>query len=121
MIKFARSAFAVLAWVFAACLIVQVFFAGLAIFDDSKYWELHTTFVRMFALIPILLLVFAFLGRMSWGTVFLSIGLFLLIIFQFVSVNLSARAIAALHPVVAMLLIGGAVLAIARSRKISSL
>ncbi|AZN39218.1 DUF6220 domain-containing protein [Paenibacillus albus] len=94
----------VLAWLFAASLFVQVFLAGLAIFDNGD-WSMHKSFIHYFEFTPIIMIIFAALGRMGWRTITLSAVLYLFIIFQYISVNLDARALAAIHPVTALLLL----------------
>jgi hypothetical protein len=117
MVRFVRLGYYALAWVFVACLMVQVFLAGLATFDSGD-WKAHVSFVRTFAIIPILMIALSLLGRMSWRTVLITIGMFLMVIFQFISVKLDAKTITALHPVVAVLLIGFTIMAIRRSKPV---
>src|SRR5262249_30128846 len=116
VVRISRIAYQVLAWLFAACLFVQVYFAGRAVFDDGD-WSAHTSFIHVFEFAPVLMLVCALVGRLGWKTAVLSAGLFVLIIFQYISAHLDNKAVAAVHPVTALLLIWGTVIAIRRSRQ----
>lgn len=117
-VRTARFLFALLAWIFAACLIVQVFIAGMATFSDSAHWELHRQFVKLFAFVPLLMFVMALIGKMPGRKRWVSIGSFALVIFQFLTVQLfsSAWVLASLHPVIALLLFWGAVTMVKDSR-----
>lgn len=104
-----RIVFVALAWIFLACISVQVFIAGMATFSDSGKWELHKWFIRFFAILPLLMFLLTFpatmKGRLRWG----SLGLFALIILQFLTIkwNTPEFAIATLHPVIAAILFWG--------------
>ncbi|WP_192043426.1 DUF6220 domain-containing protein [Paenibacillus lycopersici] len=104
----------VLAWAFLASLFAQVFLAGLAVFDNGD-WSMHRSFIHVFEYFPVLMVVFGLLGRLGWLTVTLSAVLYLLIVFQYISVDLSARALAAVHPVTALLLLWATTVLLRRS------
>ena len=114
MKSYSKTIYFSLACLFALCLFVQVFLAGLALFDNGD-WSSHTTFIHYFEFTPIVMLLFAALGRIGWRMILLTAGLYLLIIFQYMSVNMDAKFIAALHPVSAMLMLWGTVTVIRRS------
>src|SRR3712207_3574692 len=61
-VRFARYAHAVLAFTFLACIVVQVFFAGVGIFGAN--WSLHTYFVPLFELMLPPTFVLALVGRL---------------------------------------------------------
>lgn len=107
-VRWARAAFSVLAFLFLICVGVQVFLAGMAIFVSPVWWRWHTRFVHFFELLPILLLALAFVGRLPRGTRWLTIGVFLLLVLQYASINvgrdLGLPAVAALHVVNALLI-----------------
>ena len=114
--KAARQIYMALAWVFLICIVTQVFIAGMAIFSDPAQWEAHTLFVKLFALVPLIMFLLTFpagiRGRGRW----LSLGLFLLVVLQFQTIQLfsSVFIIAALHPVIALLLFWGSVTTVRR-------
>lgn len=107
-IRIGRFSFAILSTVFAICVLIQVFFAGLATFINPINWIRHETFVHFFELAPILMLITAFIGKMPkwahWQSAAL-LGLIFIIYFTAHSSVLAAvKYTAALHPVIAMLI-----------------
>lgn len=96
----ARSAFPFVAGLFAVCAIIQVFLAGLGVFDDPASFVTHRDFGYMISLLPIVLVVLALVGGMPRRYAGLSALLFVLFIFQsvFVQARESMPALAALHP-----------------------
>jgi putative tricarboxylic transport membrane protein len=97
-------AFLGLAIVFALCVAVQVFIAGLATFVTPSHWAQHTMFVHIFEFVPLLMLVVSAAGRLPARLRWLSAALFLLVFAQYMTANLRGLAplVAALHPVVAL-------------------
>ena len=96
-----RLAFAALAWLFLACVLVQFFLAGLGVFAGAENFALHREFGYLFGWLPVIMLVLAAVGRLGrrWiGLSALLIGLFTLQS-VFVILRDSLPAIAALHPV----------------------
>jgi len=99
--SFARAAFPWLAWLFVACLVVQVFLAGLGAFGSSDGFAPHRAWAYTFGYIVLVNLVLAIgagLPRRIVGLTALALVLFAL---QSVLVALRSTsvAIAALHPV----------------------
>ena len=96
----ARSAFPFVAGLFTACAVIQVFLAGLGVFDDPNAFITHRDFGYAFSLLPIVMLVLALVGRMPRRFAGLSALLFGLFILQsvFVAMRESMPAVAALHP-----------------------
>lgn len=103
-VRWGRIAFRLLAWLLAGGIAVQVFFAGLAIFAGPSWWRTHTTFVHLIEVLPLLMLIAAFVGRLPARAKWLSIAALLLIGLQFVLVELAIPGVAALHPVNALLI-----------------
>lgn len=111
-VRVARVAYTVLAWIFAICVALQVFLAGLAIFDGPAWWSEHRSFVHLFEFVPLLMLVAALLGNMSTRAKWLSLLAFGLVALQYGFVilgSVSGAALAALHPVNALLIFGLAI------------
>lgn len=102
-VRFFRAAFVFLSWAFVACIVVQTYIAGMAVFQEPSRWSIHVSFVHIFEFIPLLMIAFAFAGRMPKGTGWLSFALFALIYCQYFTANLPAAG--ALHPVLALALI----------------
>ena len=108
----ARSAFPFVAGLLAVGAIVQVFLAGLGVFDDPSAFITHRDFGYMLSLLPIVMAVLALVGGLPRRFAGLSALLFVLFILQsvFVAARESSPAIAALHPLNGFLILGLAIL-----------
>ena len=103
----AWTVLALAAWLFAGCIVVQVFLAGLGVFDSAEAFITHRTFGYLFGWLALVVLIVAAVGRMPHRLIGLA-GLSLvqmalqsvLILFRE-----SNPAIAALHPVNGVLLL----------------
>ena len=97
---------------FAICAIIQVFLAGLGVFDDPSSFATHRDFGYVIELIPIVMLVLALVGGMPRRFAGLSALLFGLFILQsvFVAMRESMPAVAALHPLNGFLILAIGVL-----------
>ncbi len=96
-VRFARYAHAVLASAFLACIVVQVFFAGVGIFGAD--WSFHTYFVPLFELMLPPTFVLALVGRLPLVLKLAPFGLWVLIIVQYALANADGPdVVAALHP-----------------------
>src|SRR5215203_3936764 len=100
-VRLARVGYTVLSSIFVACVLVQVFFAGMGAFGAD--WSLHLTFAHYLGLPPLLMAPTAFAGRLSWGLSLLPLGLLVLIGVQYAFAN--AAVPAAVHPVNALLIL----------------
>jgi len=117
MTRYARIAFAGLAWLFVAAIVIQVFLIGLGLFGDVAYRQTHIEFgYSWMGLAALALLISGLVARPGRRTVGLVVAVFVLYIVQTVlpSAKQSYPAIAALHPVNALLIFGLA-LYVARS------
>lgn len=96
----ARAAHPIVAAAFVACAVVQVFLAGLGVFDDPRAFVTHREFGYLFGWLTLVVLVLALAGRMPRRVTGLSVLLLVLFALQSVLVGLRADlpAIAALHP-----------------------
>lgn len=119
-IRWAQRGYVLLAGLFAVCVLVQVFIAGMAVFVDPANWSLHTTFIHVFELLPLLMLVLAFLGRLPRGLKWLPVGLWVLIIVQYVTANLFGSLVAAIHPVNALVIFVAALVTTQRGWRVVS-
>jgi hypothetical protein len=104
----ARSAFPFVAGLFAVCAIIQVFLAGLGVFDDASAFITHRDFGYILSLLPIVLAVLALVAGLPRRFAGLSALLFVLFILQsvFVAARESMPAVAALHPLNGFLILG---------------
>jgi hypothetical protein len=117
MTRYARIAFAGLAWLFVAAVVIQVFLIGLGLFGDVAYRQTHIEFgYSWVGLAAFALLISGLVARPGRPTVGLVVAVFVLYIVQTVlpSARQAYPAIAALHPVNALLIFGLA-LYVARS------
>lgn len=105
----ARRAAVALAWLFAAAVVVQVFLAGLSLFDSALRWDDHRAFGSAIAIGPVLLLLCAVVGRLPLRLIGGAALLFWLYGMQFVLVHAGNGYVAALHPVNAIALFATAV------------
>ena len=108
--SFARLAHPLVVAAFLACGIVQVFLAGLGVFDDPGAFITHRDFGYLFGWLTLVALVLALAGREPRRIT----GLCVLLLVQFalqsvlIAVRVDMPAVAALHP-----LNGFAILAVA--------
>lgn len=105
----ARAGYRVLAWAFLACIAIQVFLAGIAVFGGATKWGMHTGFVHLFELVPLIMIPLAFLGRLPLRLRWHPLVAFILIVMQYALIYgfpdlFGIPEIAALHPVNALLI-----------------
>lgn len=97
--KISRFFFLGLAWLLAACVVIQIFIAGMAVFTSPSYWHNHIVFVHLFEFIPLLMLIFSFTGRLPYSLRWMSAALFVMIFAQFFTANFTGAG--AFHTVIA--------------------
>ena len=124
-VKWGRIGALALAWLYAACVAVQVFLAGLATFDPGDgpaHWADHVNFGQWIGTLTVLLLIFAITGRAPLIVIAFSALVFLLYGMQYPFANTDASNMAALHAVNALVMfwlsmnIGSRILAVVRGR-----
>ena len=59
----ARNGLAVAAWLFVACIFIQIFLAGLGVFDGPEAFITHREFGYAFGWLVLVMLVLAIVGR----------------------------------------------------------
>lgn len=105
-----RRAHLVVAWAFVVGVVVQVFLAGLGVFDSPATFRVHAGWGFMLEILPLILLVFAAVGKLGRRQVLYAAALLGMFMLQSVFVGLRADLpmIAALHPLngFAILLVG---------------
>ena len=98
--SFARRALPFAAGAFVACAILQVFLAGLGVFNDPSSFITHRNFGYTFGWLTLVILVLAIVGRS--GRRLIGLSALLLVLFSLQSVFVALRAdlpaVAALHP-----------------------
>ena len=98
--SFARRALPFVAGAFVACAILQVFLAGLGVFNDPSSFITHRNFGYTFGWLTLVILVLAIVGRS--GRRLIGLSALLLVLFSLQSVFVALRTdmptVAALHP-----------------------
>ncbi|GGH79646.1 putative membrane protein [Pullulanibacillus pueri] len=104
--KYFRGLLAGVAWLMLICVIIQVLLAGIALFVQIGKWDYHESFIHYFTLVPLLMLFLSLLAKVPKGIKWHCLGLFLMIMLQYITVSLSDAApyLTALHPVLALVL-----------------
>ncbi len=99
-VRLARIAFALLAWVFVALTVVQVYLAGAAVaqLGGTNDFSTHQAVGFVIILVALVQLVLSFAARLSRRMVAASALLLLLMIVQSAIVHLNSTSLAALHP-----------------------
>jgi hypothetical protein len=105
--SFARTAYLVVIWIFVACLVVQLFLAGLGVFAGYQNFFTHRDFGYLFGLLVLPLMILAALARLPRRFVLLSVLLFVLFAMQSVLLlfRTDAPPVAALHPLNGVLIL----------------
>lgn len=103
-----RILYVIFSWLFALFILIQVFLAGLSIFDSPGLISLHITFAHTFEYIPVLLFILALCGRFPRSIPLLSLLLIVQFALQYAFIRLSGQfsepVIAAFHPVNAVVM-----------------
>jgi Family of unknown function (DUF6220) len=94
--RLVRVFYAFLSLALAAGVLFQVFFAGMGAFGAN--WSYHVTLAHFLALLPLLMVPAAFVGRLPWALRLLPLGIVVLIGAQYALAH-SVVPAAALHPV----------------------
>jgi Family of unknown function (DUF6220) len=104
------TVYGVLALLWAAAVVLQVFFAGLGIFGASSF-KTHTDFGGILHGFTALLLILAIIGPRTGRDIGMAAGLVILVTVQIgiVGARDDAPDLAALHPVLALVALGLAV------------
>ena len=93
--------------VFVACCVVQIFLAGLGVFESARAFITHRDFGYLFGFLTLVILVLAIADRAPRRQIAIAIGLIVLFALQsaFVAVRVDAPAVAALHPLNGVLIL----------------
>ena len=96
----ARRAHPIVTAIFAVCAAIQVFLAGLGVFDDRTAFITHREFGYLFGWLTLVVLVLALAGRLPRGITGMSALLLVLFALQsvFVALRVEMPAVASLHP-----------------------
>ena len=96
-----RAVHAILSVLLVIGLVVQVFLAGLGVFETPERFALHRDFGYTLSLLPLFLLVSGLIGGIGRRIALLAVAVGLLFVMQsvFVALRADAPMAAALHPV----------------------
>ena len=114
-VRYSQIGFSILAWILLICIVIQVYLAGMAIFENPVNWGRHRTFVHMFEYITVLMFVLGFIGRLPRKMVWGSLGVFAIFNIQYYTAHGFAGA---LHPVLSLILFWGSLTLARHSHKL---
>jgi len=119
--RWGRIAFAGAVGLFLAALGSQVFLAGMSIFFDGTWWQIHMAMAFFIEWLPIVMIALAFVGRLPRAFALSSVLLLGLIMLQYVFVEVAAQSgvrwIAAFHPVNALVMLTVGLLLFQKARR----
>jgi mercuric ion transport protein len=106
---FLRLGYAAAAWLFVVAILIQVFLIGLTLLGGRPTMNTHRGLGHMWGILVLLLIMLAYMGRLprpmkplTW----LSVAIYVLLADIVIFMRGSAPLLAALHPVLAMVLFG---------------
>lgn len=107
--KISRFIYALIAFILFASIITQTFFAGMSLFGSPVYWNFHKIFAAYIDKQPALMFILSFIAGIKGRRRWLSLGLYALISFQYMSVFVFSKVwlLASFHTVNALLLFWG--------------
>lgn len=116
MAKVSRKLFVLAAGLFVISVMIQIYFAGMAIFSDSSYLYNHIVFVRFMEIFPVLMVILSFTGKLPKYCRWMSVLLFLLIYAQYITANIPEAG--AVHPVIAAVLFTVSVMTVLHAKRV---
>jgi|GEM_PF-661426 len=119
--KWIRMLYVIVAWLFPAAILIQVFLVGLSLFTTQPYWDMHIALGHSLVLLPVLLVILAYLGRLSSPAKrlnWLVLGICLIQTEGFAMIRTAVPTLAALHPVLALVLFALALTIALRARTV---
>ena len=102
-----RMLYLIVAWLFPVAILVQVFLVGLSLFTTQPYWDAHIALGHSIGLLPILLVILAYLGRLpspAKRLAWLVLVVYLIQAEVFAAIRTAVPTLAAFHPVLALVL-----------------
>ena len=107
VVKWIRILYLIIAWLFPVAILVQVLFVGLSLFTSQPYWDSHISLGHLIGVLPILLVILGYLGRLPRRTIiltWLALGTYLIQAEVFAAIRAEVPLFAAFHPVLALVL-----------------
>jgi hypothetical protein len=105
MRRAATTALGALALLLTAAIVLQVFFAGLGIFGTEGF-DTHTGFGWILHTVAVVMLVLAVVGPRTGRDIGMAAALVVLMTVQIMLSNADAAGLAALHPTLALFVLG---------------
>ncbi len=108
-VRFSRYAYTAVAWLFVGGILTQVFLIGLTFLGGRPNLPTHAGLGHGLAIAPLLMVVFAYTGRLPRPTkpfTWLALVIYVLMADVVIFMRGSVPIIAALHPVLAVILFG---------------
>jgi Family of unknown function (DUF6220) len=103
--RWIQKGFLAIAILFNFCLIAQLLTAGLAVFDNPTWWNIHVVLVRGYGGLVVLLLAGLFIHPFPQKIKVLTASLVILLTLQFLTGNLNHPLhLGILHPLIGFLL-----------------
>ena len=105
--KWIRMLYLIVAWLFPVAILFQVFLVGLSLFTGQVYWSTHRDVGHTLGVLPLLLVILAYLGRLPRSEkllIWLQFGVYLVQAEVFAAIRDVAPLLAAFHPVLALVL-----------------
>lgn len=121
MVKWTRILYLIGAWLFPVVILVQVFFVGLSLFTGQAYWDIHRSFGHSIAVLPLLLVILVYLGRLPRSEkllVWILFGVYIVQAEVFAAIRADVPVLAAFHPVLALVLFALALIVALRARAV---
>jgi Family of unknown function (DUF6220) len=99
--RWIQKGFLAIAVLFNFCLIAQLLTVGLAVFDDSTWWNIHILLVRGYGGLAVLLLAGLFINPFPKKIKMLTVSLVILLSLQFITGHLNHLLhLGILHPLI---------------------
>ncbi|CAN5695772.1 hypothetical protein BH23CHL7_BH23CHL7_19700 [soil metagenome] len=105
--RWARIGFTIVAWLFAAGMVIEFYLAGQGVWATQGNFELHRNFGYLFGVLPIVLVVLSLAGgmpRLLVGASVLLLGLTVVQVMLVVWPDIDPN-VTALHPVVGLFIV----------------
>jgi Family of unknown function (DUF6220) len=116
-----RMLYLIVSWLFPVAILFQVFLVGLSLFTTQPYWDAHIGFGHSIVLLPALQVLLAYLGKIpppAKGLTWLLLGICLIQTEVFAMIRTAVPTLAALHPVLALVLFALAMTVAWRARTV---
>src|SRR6266704_5056327 len=122
MITWTRRLYLMAAWLFPVAILIQVLFVGLSLFTGQAYWSTHRDLGHSLAVLPLLLIILSYLGRLPRSEkllIWLLFGIYLVQAEVFAAIRADVPLFAAFHPVLALLLFALALIIALQTRTVA--